>query len=703
MWRWVALGIAALGGLLSAGPAAAANLADFADPAGDARRAPDITAVSVSNEDTGVLTFALSTPGERIPPQGTVVRILLDTDRNATTGSAGAEWAIVVADGRSVAVHEWWIAGWIRRIQRTPPVLSWLNGPTVTIDRSEVGWPSAFAFRIEATRTVGAVTHHEHAPDETAWSYDVVVPDVDGDRFPDPVDNCPFSQNRQFDTDRDGLGNECDDTPYPFDFQAPVVEALPSAITRGRIAYLRYRLWEDGRATSERVTVLVGGRTRAVLDTRYAQIDDGVTYSLLWRVPRGVSRATFCVRATDEAANTTPSQCAPLSTSPAPATPVVSAPTGTLVIGGRPTFVLGVSNGPPPLGATTPEGGDALAEVVRGGVNMLRVGPSGQVWTEADLTEAARWNEAAAAVGASTWVSLQDLALAAPGTPEAEMLRRVVQRLRADPGLGMWRGVDEPYWARWTPAALEYAFHNLRALDPAHPLLTVQAPRGTRWDLAPFAAATSAHGVNAYPVSYASPEPPLHQVGRWAWTVRAATPNNAVVTTLQVCSSASIDRSIAGAFVLPTLRQERYMAYDAIINGARGLMFFGSRNPRCLTPRDAPHGWNWTFWRTVLKPLLAELRSGTPLHRALLAPRARLRLRISDPTTQVDVRAAGRRELWVLAARHGRGSSRVRISGLPAWAKRATVYGERRSLATRDGSFADRFTRWDVHVYRFSG
>ena len=45
------------------------------------------------------------------------------------------------------------------------------------------------------------------------------------------------------------------------------------------------------------------------------------------------------------------------------------------------------------------------------------------------------------------------------------------------------------------------------------------------------------------------------------------------------------------------------MAYQAIVNGARGLTFFGGHLTQVATPADAKAGWNWTFWERVLRPL----------------------------------------------------------------------------------------------------
>lgn len=698
---------AVLAATVLAPAAAAANSARFTDPArdGDGGIAPDVTTVDVSNDDGGLLTFRVALADEPAPSADTVVTVFLNTDGNPATGVAGAEFELVV-DGadRSLTLRNWSGTAWQLLVPRGALGMTWSSGPVFAIDRRELGSPAALGIRVEAVRTTRGRTYRDQAPNKGTWTYQVAVPDRDGDGVPDADDNCPDTPQRaQVDTDADGIGNACDVVPYPLDTQPPRAQALPSGITSRRVARLRYRLWEDSRATSERVRVLVGGRARAVLDTQLSQVDDGTTYAVLWRVPPGLrGRITFCVRAADEAGNRSPFRCAPVSATIAPPAAQPRVADGTPVVGGRRTFVLGVSLGPP-LGATTPAGADALDTLVQGGITMFRVDPSASAWSDEAIGEALRWNAAVAALGAHTWVSLRELGHAVPDTPTALMLRRVVEALRGSPGLGIWRGIDEPWWLSWWPPALRYAYDTVRSLDPKHPTLTIQAPRGTRWDLLPYSEVTDGQGVNVYPVAFGIPDPPLHAVGRWTSTMRSATPRNTVFTTLQLCFSGSVDPSGSGAFVLPTLEQERYMAYDAIVNGARGLFFFGGGNARCLAPTDATYGWNWTFWSDVLQPLLSEIGPRTPLYHALVGPRASLRLRVGDSGTQIDIRQPRPDELWVIAARNGPGTARVRIDGLPAWARKATVYREHRSLTTRNGSLTDRFARWDVHVYRFTG
>jgi hypothetical protein len=382
------------------------------------------------------------------------------------------------------------------------------------------------------------------------------------------------------------------------------------------------------------------------------------------------------------------------------AAPTAVGPRGILFVDGQPAFPIALLR-PPPLAGTTPWGTSGLDEVVGAGVTILGTGPHGVEWTDAHLEDAKAWNDAAAARGVHTWVNLRELSLAQPGTTQEERLRAVVEALRDSPGLGLWKGSDEPWLGRWSPSLLAHAYATVKALDPAHLSVVIQAARGPAAELAPYSAVTDVHSVDVYPVRLRRVDPDLGAVGRWTRTLVGVTPNRAVLTTLQICHSGGFDRTGGtGAYVLPTRLQARYMAYDAILNGARGLVYFGGQLPGCMSPVDAPYGWNWTHWRDVLRPLVRELGPRGRLHAALLAGGAGIAVRSSDPGTRVTTRRVGR-EVWVLAARRGRGTVDVRLRGLPRALRSGWVYREGRKIRVRNGVLTDRFGRWDVHVYRF--
>jgi hypothetical protein len=373
---------------------------------------------------------------------------------------------------------------------------------------------------------------------------------------------------------------------------------------------------------------------------------------------------------------------------------------GTVLVDGVANFPIGLSP-PPPPGGRTPAGGDALDEVVGAGATFLRVGPHRGEWTDVAIADAESWNAAAAARGIHTWIALGELAHAQPDTPADTRLQQVVTTLKDSPGFGIWKGQEEPYRTGFTARSLQHAYDATRAIDPDHLFVIIEAPRGTAADLAPYSAVCNGHGVDIYPVAFGSANPDLSQVGRWTRTLRSITPTRAVFTTLQICFSGSDDPGGSGAFVLPTHRQARYMAYDAIINGARGVIFFGGTNPHCLSPADAVLGWNWTFWNDVLKHLLAEIGRHGRLHPALLVPGTGPRLRTDDPTTEISSRRVGEADIWVMTARSGPGTRDVTITGLPDGITKGRHYRSDRPVTVRRGAFTDTFSRWDVHVYHF--
>ena len=78
------------------------------------------------------------------------------------------------------------------------------------------------------------------------------------------------------------------------------------------------------------------------------------------------------------------------------------------------------------------------------------------------------------------------------------------------------------------------------------------------------------------------------------------------------------------------------MIYDAIINGARSLAFYGGNSPDCWNgTTDNQHGWNWTFWDSTLRSLIGEISPISPLSPALVNPVSTAVLPTNDASTEV--------------------------------------------------------------------
>ena len=359
-------------------------------------------------------------------------------------------------------------------------------------------------------------------------------------------------------------------------------------------------------------------------------------------------------------------------------------------------FPIVLSNGPPPEG---------YGEVADAGVTMIRTG--GATWADATIGAERTRLDAAAAHGLQCWVWLGNLQNLPPGAPSAQraLLGRVVSNLGSHPALGAWKGHDEPNTGRIPPANLERGLRAVKAADD-HPLVVVMAPRGTAQSLVPYRRTYDVAGVDIYPVAY---PPGRHSdlkptdigvVGDQARWLRMGAGTKPFWVTLQVAWSGVLPPHVPR---FPSNAELRFMAYQAIAAGARGLVFFGGHLTQVMTPADARAGWNWSFWQQSLEPLVRQLASDS-LAPALTAP--------AGPAVRAsakDVELATRRTAdftYLIAVRRGGATSRVQFTGLPKTLRGGQVLfeyenGQFRSVGVAGGAFTDWLGPHDARVYRF--
>ena len=200
--------------------------------------------------------------------------------------------------------------------------------------------------------------------------------------------------------------------------------------------------------------------------------------------------------------------------------------------------------------------------------------------------------------------------------------------------------------------------------------------------------------MDIYPVSY---PPGVHGgatnkavsvVGDWARVIGTAAGPKPFWMTLQIAWTGVVRSQRRPAVVprFPTSQQARFMALQAIVNGARGLVFFGGHLTQVCTPADAKAGWNWTYWDRILRPLIVEL-SSDDVRPALVAPKAKATVKAGIGGVEVATRQEGR-TLWVLAARRDGGTSTVGFTGLPEQARRAEADPRRGPVRVGPGSTA---------------
>jgi hypothetical protein len=401
--------------------------------------------------------------------------------------------------------------------------------------------------------------------------------------------------------------------------------------------------------------------------------------------------------------------CAPSDA--APGTNVTLAPHGALLINGRAVFPIGFTMPPPPDGKT-PDGKEAIAELADAGATFLRTGPMGAEWNDQTIAREIQYLDAAAKNGMYCATYLRELASLPADKPQAEAkLRGMVERLKDHPGLGVWKGADEPEWGKHPVEPLRRAYDFIHQIDGRHPVLIIQAPRGTVDSLKSYDPIYDITGADIYPVSY---PPGVHSLASifpnrnislaGDYTKRmmeVADGKKPVWMVLQISFSGNIKPGKTLRF--PTFPETRFMTYQAIINGARGLLYFGGHLEKSLSPADAKLGWNWTHWRKSLRPVIEEIGSKSPLYPALTAPNSTLPIKCATPGIEFVTRQVGD-DLFVLACKREGETVQAKFTGLPAQFTRGEVmYESPRAVEAEAGGFSDWFGPFEVHVYRFSG
>lgn len=394
--------------------------------------------------------------------------------------------------------------------------------------------------------------------------------------------------------------------------------------------------------------------------------------------------------------------------SAAPAAKVAIGAHNIVLAGGKPVFPIGFIKGPPP-GSKTPAGGDAYEELKTNGTVFLQVGPSPkQAWDSESESKLNRTMELAAKAGLLAAISIPALQDLGPQDQEkANEFRRVVRKYMESPALAFWKVEDEPAWHNVSAANVARYSAIVRRTDPHHPIWLIYAPRGTVASLRTYDPTYDIGAMDIYPITY---PPGIHSlgankdismVGDYAKELQEITEGKKpFFMVLQICWSGVTNPGKTLRF--PTFPQERYMAYQSIIDGARGLVFFGGNVRKGMDARDKRLGWNWKFYDRVLKPVLSELKPGAPVYPALIAPDSSLHVKLEcSKSVEFLVREAGG-YLYILAAKRQGATVKVQFSGLPPGIKVGKVlYEAPRTVSVTDGGFSDWFAPHDVHIYRF--
>jgi hypothetical protein len=160
---------------LAANASGAPPPAEYQDPAGDSGPGPDITKVTVSADDAGMLSFRVETPNRPTIGSEYSVIVYLDTDSNPATGLRGTDYALGMVGGFTALLL--WNGTEPEPVRPSTATGSYSNGvATLSVNAIELGGASSFGFWVGVHDDVDDDSNWDAAPGSGTVAYSLVAP-----------------------------------------------------------------------------------------------------------------------------------------------------------------------------------------------------------------------------------------------------------------------------------------------------------------------------------------------------------------------------------------------------------------------------------------------------------------------------------------------------------------------------------------------
>ncbi|MBI2434628.1 MAG: hypothetical protein HYV26_17365 [Candidatus Hydrogenedentes bacterium] len=307
----------------------------------------------------------------------------------------------------------------------------------------------------------------------------------------------------------------------------------------------------------------------------------------------------------------------------------------------------------------------------------------------------------------------------------AQQIRERVLTLKDHPALAFYEQFDEPAWTwigepnakpgapRATAEQFQDTYELVRGVDTNHLIYTNHAPTNLVGTLQAYNAGTDIVATDIYPVTPGGIKymfalfPDGHQgdfndtyisqVGRYAAKMRAvAGPNRPVFMVLQAFAWEALlplEEQRSEKILYPSYGDSRFMAFQSIIQGANGIVYWGSH----FMPQPS-EAW------TTLKQVVREIADLAPALESTQSLQASVQVEYHEVGYDVDsgIQWLGKEhegKLYLLTCNADKHRNQATLSGLGAW-RTCTVLNEGgRTLTVENGAITDTWERFGVHVY----
>jgi len=344
-------------------------------------------------------------------------------------------------------------------------------------------------------------------------------------------------------------------------------------------------------------------------------------------------------------------------------------------------------------------------ELSENGFNYVRISP--------DKESLDRANE----YDLKTWISVGSIK---EGSEEDDKKRitEIIKNFEIHPALLCWEMVDEPAFTwgsaepRVQPQPLKLTYDFINSLDNEHMIFTNHAPTNLISTLQKYNNSTNIVGVDVYPVLPYGIEPTyalypdglqgdllnpyISQVGEYIDKMKKVVLNSKpIFAVLQGFSWEMLkpkNERTESMIQYPTYDESRFMAYNAIVHGANGILYWGmsyTPQPSAFISDLYKVTNELSEMQNVLSETNSELRISKNYHELMYSV---------DTGVECIVKEVDDK-LYLISVNSDKNPVKVTFTGLHKFSK-AEVLKENRSLKILDGELTDTYKPFGVHVYK---
>jgi hypothetical protein len=368
---------------------------------------------------------------------------------------------------------------------------------------------------------------------------------------------------------------------------------------------------------------------------------------------------------------------------------------GMLLIKGERKFIIGSYHLPK---TKTP-----FESLASNGYNYVRVGPN-----KAQLDKASKFN-------LMTWITTGSIK--EKDKSDTTRITELVDSFKDHPSLLFWEMVDEPAFSwnsaepRVLPQEMQETYNFIKKIDSEHLIITNHGPVNLISTLQKYNSSTDLVACDVYPViphgiipTFALyPDglqgdllnPYISQVGEYVDKMKKVVNNSKpVFMVLQGFSWEMLkneNERDTSMILYPTYEESRFMAYNAIVHGANGILYWGTS----YTPQPS-------VFMDDLNKVTKELAE---LQNVLSAQTIKLNIKKEyhelmysvDAGVEIMVKKV-EGKTYMLTVNSDKNPVKVSFIGLSKY-KNATVLKEKRSLILDNGKLTDYYKPFDTHIY----